>query len=255
MGTINLTNARLDGTFTGTITHEEIGTTPPDPVEPEEIVIPESRITNFNTANGGTLHVGGIPYFIETPGKAWNMKLVDDRTLRFEIRSGDRFTSEWWSDPTTSERCEISSQAAGALVAPSQTLLLQHRIMWEPGPKTTSPWSCYSQLHEHNVSNSPPYTIELQDDKMEINIGTDNEQFVFKDANPIERGRWYTIQSEIKWDKNNGFLKVKRDGWHIVDYNGPLGTGVAHYPKFGIYRSEAQETVAVQYRDWSLKIT
>ena len=250
--TINFTNA------TGSFTYTEQAEVPPPgggTPGPDEIQIPEGKITNFNTANGGSLSIGGIAYFIETPGKSWNMALVDDRTLRFEIRSGDRFTSEWWSDPTTSERCEVSSQANGALVNPSQTLLLQHRIMWEPGPKTTSPWACYSQLHEKDVSNSPPYAIGLKADKMNIDIGMDQQQFIYQDDQPIERGRWYTIQSEMKWDRSNGFVKTKRDGVVIADYKGPLGSGVAHYPKLGIYRSEAQETIAVQYRDWSLKIT
>lgn len=228
---------------------------PPDPVPPSgEIVIPQGPITEFTAANGGYLKIGGVPYHVETPGKSWNLQLVDDRTLRFEIRSGDRFSSSYWTDPTTSERCEVGNDSQ-ALVPPAGTALLQHRIMWEAGPETTSPWSCYSQMHEKDVSNSPPYTIELQNDKMEINIGYDTEKFVYKDTNKIQRGKWYTIQSEIKWDRSNGFLRVKRDGVQIVDYTGPLGTGAAHYPKFGIYRSEANETVAVQYRDWSLKIT
>jgi hypothetical protein len=247
--TINFKNA------TGSFTYEESAPVPPDPPTPDEIVIPEGKITGFNTANGGSLSIGGIAYFIETPGKAWNMKQVDDRTLRFEVRSGDRFTSEWWSDPTTSERCEVSSKATGALVQPNQTILIQHRILWEPGPKTTSSWSCYSQMHELDVSNSPPYAIGLEADKMVIDVGMNQQQFVFKDTSPIERGRWYTIQTEAKWDKNNGFLKTKRDGQLIVDYKGPLGSGVAHYPKLGIYRHEAQETIAVQYRDWSLKVS
>ena len=268
MTVLNVTNATLKGdvagptftgkvdgsSFTGAVTYTD-ATTPP--VEPPsgEIAIPESRITNFTAANGGWFEIGGVPYHVETPGKSWNLKLVDDRTLRFEIRSGDRFSSSYWTDPTTSERCEVGNDGGEALVAANKTLLLQHRIMWEAGPETTSPWSCYSQMHEKDVSNSPPYTIELQNDRMEINIGHDAEKFVYKDTNKIQRGKWYTIQSEIKWDRNNGFLKVKRDGVQIVNYTGPLGTGVAHYPKFGIYRSEANETVSVQYRDWSTKIT
>lgn len=252
MPTITFTNA------TGSFTYEETATPPggggETPPPSGEIAIPEGRITEFTDKNDGYMKIGGIPYHVETPGKSWNLQLVDDRTLRFEIRSGDRFSSWYWTDPTTSERCEVSNDKE-VLVPPGGTLLLQHRIMWEPGPLTTSPWSCYSQLHEHEVSNSPPYAIELEKDKMEVNIGTSAEKFVYRDTTPITRGKWYTIQSEIKWDRNNGFLKMKRDGIEIVNYKGALGTGVAHYPKFGIYRSEAQETVAVQYRDWSTRIT
>src|SRR5699024_11981029 len=49
-----------------------------------------------------------------------------------------------------------------------------------------------------------------------------------------------------------GYLKVSINGTQVVDYSGPLGYGVGTNWEYGIYRSTAPETVAVDYRNMTL---
>ncbi len=73
---------------------------------------------------------------------------------------------------------------------------------------------------------------------------------LYIDPNPIQRGHYYSMNIQVKFDANgNGFLKVWRDGVQIVNYHGSIGTGAATYWKEGIYRSPASETMAVDYRN------
>src|SRR4029077_7216468 len=114
MTTTNVTDATLKGKvtgptftgdvdgakFTGSVTYTDSQPIPP----PDEIVIPEARITNFSNRNETSFNIDGKAFWVETPGKEWSLKQIDDRTLRFEVRSGDRFMSSYFNDPTPSER-------------------------------------------------------------------------------------------------------------------------------------------------------
>jgi len=76
---------------------------------------------------------------------------------------------------------------------------------------------------------------------------------LFVDTKDIERGRYYDMDIEVRFENNgNGFLNVWRDGEKIVSYSGPVGYDNGVYFKYGIYRSEAEDSIAVNYRDVSV---
>ena len=207
-------------------------------------------------ANGSTISVDDSAYTAQNANQSWNLSSPDADTLRFELRSGDHWSSSSWTDPATSERNEI----AGQTVYPVGTQIeIAYDFMIEPGQTNSASgpgrWLVLGQMHEHNVPLSPPFAVEMVNgDHMAINIGTDNLQYVYTDPDPVQRGRYYSMNVKVKFDNNrDGFLSVWRDGANIVDYRGPIGTGAATYWKEGIYRSSAQESIAARFRN--LKIT
>jgi Polysaccharide lyase len=207
-------------------------------------------------ANGSTISVDNSAYMAQNADQSWSLSLPDADTLRFELRSGDHWSSSSWTDPATSERNEI----AGQTVYPVGTQIeIAYDFMVEPGQTNSASgpgrWLVLGQMHEYNVQLSPPFAVEMVNgDHMAINIGTDNLHYVYTDPNPVQRGRYYSMNVKVKFDNNrNGFLSVWRDGTNIVDYHGPIGTGAATYWKEGIYRSSAQESIAARFRN--LKIT
>jgi Ca2+-binding RTX toxin-like protein len=76
---------------------------------------------------------------------------------------------------------------------------------------------------------------------------------LYVDTKDIERGRYYDMDIEVRFENNgNGFLNVWRDGVKIVSYSGPIGYDNGVYWKYGIYRSETDTKIAVNYRDMSV---
>lgn len=207
-------------------------------------------ITNFKAANNSTINIDGVGYFVENANKPYSLANPDSVTLRFELRSGDHWTSPDFTDPTTSERCEIASSAK---FPNGQQVNIAYDFMIEPGAPNTASWIVLGQMHESNVPDSPPFAVELVNgDHMAINIGTSSLNYLYKDANPIVRGKHYAMVVQALFSKTAGFLNVWRDGIQIVNYKGVLGTGAATYWKEGVYRHSAAETLAAQYRGLTL---
>jgi Ca2+-binding RTX toxin-like protein len=76
---------------------------------------------------------------------------------------------------------------------------------------------------------------------------------LFVDTKDIERGRYYDMEIEVRFENSgNGFLNVWRDGVKIVSYSGPIGYDNGVYWKYGVYRSEADTSIAVDYRDMAV---
>ncbi|WP_407180055.1 heparin lyase I family protein [Bradyrhizobium sp. STM 3562] len=207
-------------------------------------------------ADGSAIVIDDNVYIPENAGEGWSLSSPDPDVLRFELRRGDHWSSSYWIDPPSSERDEI----AGQTVYPSGTQInIAYDFMVEPGQTNSASgpgrWLVLGQMHEYKVPQSPPLAIELVNgDHMAINIGTRKLVYVYIDPNPIQRGHYYSMNIQVKFANNgDGFLQVWRDGAHIVDYHGSIGTGVGTYWKQGIYRSSAQETISVNFR--RLKIT
>ena len=54
--------------------------------------------------SAGRINIDGVDYLIQNAGKSWSLGTPDADTVRFEVRSGDR----WSDDPATRERSELS---------------------------------------------------------------------------------------------------------------------------------------------------
>jgi hypothetical protein len=191
--------------------------------------------------------------------KPWSFDSTDDDVVRFELRQGDQFSDNAWTDPAGVERAEIGDSTR---IPISETIHIEYKFMIEPGPTNTAQWLIMGQLHG-GTGKSPPFEIALHgDDRMVINANYGPNtagtvfQTVYKDSQPLVRGHWYTMEVDVKFDADGGgHLDVWRDGVQIVDYDGKIGYGdqTTAYWREGIYRKSAPETIAINYKD--LKIS
>ena len=201
----------------------------------------------YFTAKTFELHNGGASYSYAENGD----------TLRFEVRSGDR----WKYDTSYKERSEISSYK---LFDYGKTYQISYSFMIENGDRNTADWLLIGQIHQTedaaDLPTSPPFAIELVGERMRIVARTTTEatttvqppmQVLWMDSADIKRGQWYDMKIEVKFDPyGNGVINVVRDGVIIVQYSGPTGFVdlKGSYWKEGIYRESSPETMAVDFK-------
>lgn len=242
MPTITFTNA------SGSFTYEE-GATPPTEPPPTETNT-KGEVTQFNAANGSLIKVGGESCEVEhDPSKSWSIANPDKYTLKFEVHSGDRWTSPGWTDPTTSERSEVEFWASRK---PYDTpIAVEYGFVLEPGERNSSEWMVIGQWHQTNSGGNPPFAISMYGERMHVLLrdNTGRENRAFADSRDIERGHKYKMRCELKFHQSSGYCKVWRDDQQIVNFTGQLGYGSneQYFWKNGIYRNEAREVVAASY--------
>lgn len=177
-------------------------------------------------------------------------------TMRFEVRPGDQPSF----DSTSVERSEVSS---GKEIKFGQTYTLSYKFMVEPGQALAADWMILGQVHHRNDAGesggSPPFALEVNDGVMRVIYRTSTEKIrtsnpssktLWKDDGQLERGHWYDVKAEIKFDPfGNGLVNMWLDGQQIINYKGALGYNddEGGYLKMGIYRRASSETVAVKY--------
>jgi Ca2+-binding RTX toxin-like protein len=111
------------------------------------------------------------------------------------------------------------------------------------------------QMHADDLTTSPPFAVEMKGEKMAImiryktNSGDIVSSYVYKDSQDIVRDHYYSMKVEADFSMSGGYLRVWRDGEQIVNYEGPLGYDNGVYWKQGVYRSESNETIAVNFRN------
>lgn len=225
-------------------------------------------VTGFNPKPDSTIMIDGHPYEVNTPGKPYSMTLPDTYTLRFELRSGDRYCTSNYCDDAASERSEVSDYKDAYKAG--TTWRFQYDFLVEAGSAVTSPWLLVGQLHDVGPGGSPPFSIEIMPgDKLAFQIGwlKTNKSTVksiwdttlegksisygwaWIDPNKITRGKWYKFDVSIKLHPTDGKLTFLRDGTQVFEYTGPLGFGYSNKWEYGIYRNSSKETLAVQYRN------
>ncbi|PVE23534.1 hypothetical protein DC522_15430 [Microvirga sp. KLBC 81] len=199
-------------------------------------------------------------YALQNAGAGWSYTVNGD-TMRFEVRADERASF----DPTRVERSEIASYKE---VEFNRTYTMSYKMMIEPGAANTADWMVLGQVHQFedpdDLGCSPPFAIELQGEYMQLDIRTTADaitstppsaNIIWKDSAPVERGHWYDIKLEVRFDPfGNGLVNMWRDGVQVAHYEGPLGYNDQRggYWKFGAYREASQETIAVQYAGISL---
>ncbi|KQT69595.1 hypothetical protein ASG54_05675 [Aureimonas sp. Leaf460] len=196
---------------------------------------------------------------VDSARHPWSIQALDDDSLRFELRDGDRhpWDAQNWH---TAERSEVSTSLHP--VANGTAIQLSYGMLIEPGAANTAWWMVLGQLHQDRESGgppaSPPVSVVMIGERMgiQISFGTSIDpqtKILFLDSSDVVRGHLYEMRIAAVFDPTGAsHLTVERDGVTLVDYKGPLGyveqTGV--YWAEGIYRSDnAAETIAVQYHD------
>ncbi|WP_262031356.1 hypothetical protein, partial [Microvirga sp. Mcv34] len=66
---------------------------------------------------------------------AHNFQMLDDDTLRFEVRQGDRYRSASWTDAEGIERSEMGETTTHALSGNGSHFHATYKMMIEPGAK------------------------------------------------------------------------------------------------------------------------
>lgn len=227
-------------------------------------------ITSFSPTPQTRFEVGGDPYGVHT-GNSSDLTNPDPQTLRFEVHQGDHA----WYDSSSVDRTEINS----AVTIPAGTPInLSYQFMAEPnGPNgslvNTSWFNVVGQFHSddwatssalgHSIATSPPFAFQLAGDHLQVvarycptgldpsnGAGNVKNLTLWTDPNPIQTGVYHNIQVQANFSNDsNGYLAVSIDGNQVVNYHGPLGYGVGTDWEYGMYRSSAPETSAVDYRN------
>jgi hypothetical protein len=211
-----------------------------------ELAYPPFNQVVYFTPNNSRLQNKGLRYSFSSSGT----------TMRFEVRPGDQPSF----DSSSVERSEISS---GKEIEFGKIYTLSYKFMVEPGAELTSRWMLLGQIHHRNdpgeSGGSPPFAIEVNGEIIrviarsstnEIRVSNASAKTLWKDDHPLERGRWYSMKFDLRFDPfGNGLVHMWIDGVQKLRYNGPIGYNDKEggYLKIGIYRSAAPETVAVQY--------
>jgi hypothetical protein len=243
MPTINFTNA------TGSFTYEETAPVTPPTEPPPSETNTKGEVTQFNAANGSMIKVGGNQCEVEhDPSKSYSIANPDKYTLKFEVHSGDRWTSSGHTDPTTSERSEVefwaSRRAYGTPIA------MEYGFVVHEGDANTSQWMVMGQWHSTSGGN-PPFAVSMYGERMHVLIRdkSGKENRIFADTRDIQRGHKYNMRIELKFHQTSGYCRVWRDDEQIVNFTGAIGYASSdeNYWKNGIYRNEAREVVAASY--------
>jgi hypothetical protein len=200
------------------------------------------------------IKIGQQDYWVQDAGQDYSITQSATDAYRFEVRAGDVWSA---IDPNSINRSEFSSTR---LIANGTPIHVAYTMNLEQGAANSANWTVLGQFHQNDVpnapSNSPPFSINMNGEKMSVNVvytsalGVSTSLNVFSDTADIIRGHDYAMDINVVFDPNgNGRLILTRDGVKIVDYSGPLGydTQQSVYWKEGIYRAASTETLAVTY--------
>jgi Ca2+-binding RTX toxin-like protein len=214
-------------------------------------------VTHFNPESESWFEMDGVSYSTQNGNEGHSLAFSDD-TFRFEVRPDDF----WAKGSPTSERSEIRGET---VYAPGETVHVSYGFMIEPGADNTATgrsgdgsWLVLAQFHADDWISQPAFAIEMIEERMAVVIrsgepGAGDYRELFLDTADIERGRYYDIDITVRFrNDDTGFIEVWRDGQKIVSYSGPIGYDNGVYWKYGIYRSEADTTIAVDYRGMSV---
>jgi hypothetical protein len=235
-------------------------------------------ITSFSSTPKTRFSIGGDSYEVQDAGQSYSLTNPDPQTLRFELHPGDQ---AWYDAGHAVDRDEIASD----VVTPAGTPLnIRYQFMVEPnGPNgsfvnttTTYPsgggFFVVGQLHNDDwamgsgISTSPPFSMTFTGSHLGVDIkycptglnpnnGAGNTKTItlWTDPNPIQAGVYHNIQIQTNMlNTSSGYLQVWVDGTKVVNYNGPIGYGAGTLWEYGLYRSSAPETTAVDYRNMTL---
>jgi Ca2+-binding RTX toxin-like protein len=214
-------------------------------------------IVGFAPGSGSWFEIGGATYSTQNGNDPYSVSL-DQGAFRFEVRPDDH----WATDSASSERSEIRGET---VYAPGEILSVSYGFMVEPGAANTATgrggdgsWLILGQFHADDWESQSPFAIEMLKERMAIVVrygDPEHHQYreLYVDTADLQRGRYYEIDIEVRFQNDStGFLNVWRDGEQIVSYSGPIGYDNGVYWKYGIYRSETDSTIAVDYRDMAL---
>jgi Polysaccharide lyase/Cadherin domain len=231
-------------------------------------------ITGFTTTPGQNFNIDGRPYCVDSAGKSHSITSPDNKTLRFEIRTGEN-----WSAHDSSSVNRSEADGAPRVIPYGGIIKVAYKLRIEAGGSNTASWFVIGQFHNDDKGRaaelglseiqwtSPPYAMELYGEKFSLMLrycptnqnptngaGNLTLKRLWTDSAPVVRGRTYDIRWEIKSVNDaSGYLFLWVDGNKVVDYHGPAGYGPwGVYWEFGLYREANTTTFAATYNSVTL---
>lgn len=188
---------------------------------------------------------------------------VGPNHVRFEVRASDN-----WKKDTGRGRNRAELKA-NDLVPNGQDVWFSYQMKIDASGPSSARFCILGQFHQASdpwdANASPPFAINLfpqtntlrfvkrysPDRKTTSSIDT-----VMYESAPIQRGRWIHVVGHIVFGwQDDGEVELWLDGRKIVNlphtsigYNDVLGP----YWKFGIYRSQSPESLAVEYANMEI---
>jgi hypothetical protein len=218
--------------------------------------------------NQEQVSVGDQIYSVDNADRDWSLNVNGDPPClyRFEVRAGDRRVEE--VQGAAVERNELHDPIDDTKPArPNAETWTAYQFRIEPGTPNSANWVVQGDWHVRpdpgdTPSMSSPWQLEPRKDDIlvfDIRVTSEKpvrenapERHIYTSPAPVTRGVWHSLVSVADFDaqpQGNGAVTVWLDGAQIADYHGPFGYVIARPPyfKFGIYRSAAPETLAVDY--------
>lgn len=200
------------------------------------------------TYDNDTLQLDGYSFYVSAE-KSHSFKYNASTDIyRFEVRDGDVFSSSRWTDPSSSERSEISMSQRQPLSGAGSHFNANWDFMIEPGQQNSARWLSLGQIH--NGVGSPSVEFGMRgDDKLDIVIRGDFGEKEFEFGN-VQRGHWYDIKMDVDVDpKGNGHVYLWLDGQQALSYTGTVGYSAqttSHW-NMGIYRNSPTNNETMVY--------
>jgi hypothetical protein len=222
--------------------------------------------------NGETIDVRGQPYEVENAARDWSLQTFGKRNclFRFELRSGDVWVNDTKRGDTAIERTEVEGPSDSRNPAEyGKDVWTAYEFKIEPGPPSTAKFLVLGDWHALPDPGDGPHEYsswELElfpGDKLTFithtspnkpMLDTLHDHHLWTMSEPVARDTWHSVVSRTVFDADpngHGAIELWFDGQKVVDYTGPVDYRNTHPPyfKFGIYRADAPETIAVQYAD------
>jgi hypothetical protein len=208
--------------------------------DPQQSVLPSSvplaahtmwhsiAVDEYITINGNTFQA-------ECGPKPESIQRADTPdVVRFQMVAGNR----WYNDIASGdERTELDGYKQSFQVGVPYWAAYTLHI--ESGPRMTADWIVLGQipgLMGHFIKNM---------------IMTWSAAGKTLHSERIDQGINYQFVEKFVVDPISGYYGSWFNGKQVVDYHGPFGgAGKTYYPKFGIYRGAAAETLTVRYANY-----
>lgn len=216
------------------------------------------KLTNFTPGAGtsGSVNIDGVFYQFLNGGRVTK---VDDYTLRFENRQGER--ASW--DSAGCDRC----QASGVFINPSTLFETNFLFKIDTTVAQTASWFVIAEMQDDPAltHTSPPWAVEIvEGTKLAFVVrwapgnaaAGVQQKWVYRSTTNCEPNRDYNIR--VQGVVNNaglgGWLKMWVDGVEVGSYAGPVGYGNRNYLVFGLYRGTVAGIFSAKFSKWTVKI-
>lgn len=195
--------------------------------------------------------------------KPYAIQQVGPNHVRFEVRAADN-----WKNDTGRGRNRAELKAK-TLAPKGQDVWFSYQMKIDASGPSSARYCILGQFHQTSDpwdgNVSPPFSINLFPGANSLRFvkrystdprTTDSIDTVMYESAPIQPGRWIRIVGHIVFGwQDDGTVELWLDGRKVVDlphtsigYNDVQGP----YWKFGIYRAQATETLAVDYANMEI---